>query len=273
MQSYQNPPNTGLTTDYDRELDELYAALSGRGSFRYDAAGDPLYGAYAANVRQNGLMAMRDTMGQAAALTGGYGSSYGQAVGQQQYGEYLRSLSEAMPQFYELAYKSWQDEGARLGEQYDRLYRRRDDAAQQAQWAEEQARQAEQLAYDRGRDALADQQRAQEQAAAAEKTAYARQQDSYAALVKLISGAGYRPTDAELQAAGLSREAAEALLQQYLRDNKLLPTGGAGYGSAGASPAAAALPKKKKLASGPAQTGVKEKHSTTWRLREVRMKK
>ena len=219
-------PNTGGTPDFsawDRELDELYAAITGRGSFRYDAKSDPLYASYADRAVQNGRMAMRDTMGQAAALTGGYASSYGQAVGQQQYGEYLRSLSEAMPEFYELAYQQWQDEGARLGEQYDRLSARRKAAGEEAAAARAEAAAAEQLAYQRSRDALGDRRQAAEAAAAAEKAAYARQKDSYAALVKLISSSGYRPTDAQLRDAGLSREAAEALLQQYLRDNKLLP--------------------------------------------------
>lgn len=215
----QDTWNSGASPDFsawDRELDELYAAIAGRGAFRYDANSDPLYAAYADRAVTDGRLAMRDSMGQAAALTGGYGSSYGQAVGQQQYGEYLRSLSEAMPQFYSLAWQRWQDEGAQLGQQYDRLADRRADAAQEA------AR-AEQLAYDRQRDALSDRQRESETALAAEKTAYTRQQNSYAALVKLISASGYRPTDAELEGAGLSREAAEALLRQYLLDNGLLP--------------------------------------------------
>lgn len=219
MQTYDIGASPDLEA-WDRELDELYAAITGRSGFRYEAKSDPLFAAYEDRAVQNGRLAMRDTMGRTAGLTGGYASSYGQAVGQQQYGEYLRSLSEAMPEFYQLAYQQWQDEGERLLGQYDRLSARRKAAG-------EEARQAEQTAYDRSRDALADQRYAAESAAAsasaAEKAAYARQKDSYAALVKLISASGYRPTDAELRSAGLSREAAEALLQQYLRDNKLLP--------------------------------------------------
>lgn len=41
--------------------------------------------------------------------------------------------------------------------------------------------------------------------------------------MRLITASGYRPTDAELAAAGLSREAADALAEQFLRANKLLP--------------------------------------------------
>ena len=46
---------------------------------------------------QQGKQAMQDTMGQAAALTGGYGSTYGQAVGQQQYDAYLQNLNDEVP--------------------------------------------------------------------------------------------------------------------------------------------------------------------------------
>ena len=74
----------------DGELEALYQAILGRTPFQYRAQDDPFYRSYADQYVQNGRMAMRDTMGSAAALTGGYGSSYAQAAGQQQYDEYLR---------------------------------------------------------------------------------------------------------------------------------------------------------------------------------------
>ena len=60
-----------------------------------------------------GSRAMRDTMGQAAALTGGYGSSYAQSAGQQQYALYLQKLGEAMPELYQAAYERYSAEGDR----------------------------------------------------------------------------------------------------------------------------------------------------------------
>ena len=99
----------------------------------------------------------------------------------------------------------------------------------------------------RGRDALSDERWAAEQeleqqryeaqqAAAAEKTAYQRRSDSYKRLYQLIAGSGYEPTDEELEAAGLTREQAEALRYEYLRSNKLLPgaaVAGGGYARGG----------------------------------------
>ena len=61
---------------------------------------------------------MKDSMGQTAALTGGYGNSYGSAVGQQQYDAYLQRLNDVLPELYGQAYNQYTAEGDRLKEQY-----------------------------------------------------------------------------------------------------------------------------------------------------------
>ena len=209
--------------DDDRELERLYTAITGRPGFSYSPSDDPMYRSYADRHVQNGRLAMRDSMGRSAALTGGYGSSYAQSVGQQQYNEYLRSLGEVLPELYGLAWQRYSAEGEQLQKAYDLAWQRRENA------------------YQRGRDALADERWASEQelerqrwdsqqAAAAEKTAYQRQSDSYKRLYQLISSSGYEPTDGELAEAGLTREQAEALRWEYLRANKLLPGAGGGGG-------------------------------------------
>ena len=83
--------------------------------------GDALYQQYKQQAVENGRLAMMDTMGQAAALNGGYGSSYGQAVGQQAYNEYLRGLNDVVPELYNAAYQRYSDEGDRLYQQYQML--------------------------------------------------------------------------------------------------------------------------------------------------------
>lgn len=191
--------------NYDTTLDDLYTKLTTR-KFSYDPRSDPLYTAYADRYTQNGRMAMRDSMGQAAALTGGYGSSYSAAVGQQEYDRYMTALTDAMPQLYDRAWQRYTDEGDALTDAY-RLSAER-----------------EATAYSRERDAIADQRYQDSLLTAQENTQYQRMQDSYSALVKLISTAGYQPTDGELAAAGLTRAQAEALRNQYLRENGLLPS-------------------------------------------------
>lgn len=194
----------------DAELDALYAAITGRQPFQYRAQDDPLYRSYADRYVQNGRMAMRDSMGTAAALTGGYGSSYAQRVGQQQYDEYLRLLGEALPELYGMAYEQYRDEGEALREQYDLAHQRREDA-----YSRERDRQADD--YRRQRDALADERYLDEQQAKASQQSYKQQQDKYQKLYKLITASGYVPTDEELRAAGLTRASAEALRREYER--------------------------------------------------------
>ena len=218
----------------DAELDALYAAITGRQPFRYRAQDDPLYRSYADRYVQNGRMAMRDSMGAAAALTGGYGSSYAQRVGQQQYDEYLRLLSEALPELYGMAYEQYRDEGAALRERYDLAHQRSADA-----YSRERDRQED--AYQRERDALADERYRSEQQAKASQQSYKQRQDSYQKLYKLITVSGYVPTDEELRAAGLTRASAEALRREYERTH-----GGAQQSAAAYSRSGTAKREKKK---------------------------
>lgn len=69
---------------------------------------------------------MQDTMGQAAALTGGYGSTYGEQVGQQAYNAYLQNLNDIVPQLQQQAYQRYQDEGTDLYNQYSLVKGRED---------------------------------------------------------------------------------------------------------------------------------------------------
>ena len=103
---------------YDEQIRSLYDQLTSRGPFRYDSATDPLYQQYRQSYVQLGQNAMRDTMGQASGLTGGYGSSYAQSVGQQQYDAYLRRLADVLPETYGMALQSWQAEGQDLQRRY-----------------------------------------------------------------------------------------------------------------------------------------------------------
>ena len=115
----QNAPTYAGT--YDAQLKDLYDQIVGRDKFKYDINGDALYQQYAREYADKGRMAMMDTMGQAAALTGGYGSTYSQAVGQQQYDAYLRQLGEIIPELEQRAYQRYQDEGNQMAQQYAML--------------------------------------------------------------------------------------------------------------------------------------------------------
>ena len=102
-------------------MQEALDAIRKRKKFSYDLNGDALYQQYKDKYVQQGKQAMQDTMGQAAALTGGYGSTYGQAVGQQQYDAYLQNLNDVVPELYQLALSRYQMEGDDLKTQYSLL--------------------------------------------------------------------------------------------------------------------------------------------------------
>ena len=206
---------TNYETSYTRdpELDALYAAITGRKAFSYNPNADPLYRSAADRYIQNGRLAMRDTMGQAAALTGGYGSTYAQAQGQQTYDEYLRSLSEVIPEYYTLAFRQYQAQGDALRDAYSL------------------ARQRDADAYARQQDAYARQRQDAADAAAQEQQAYARQQDAYKQLYQLITVSGYEPTEGELAAAGMTQAQALALLEQYRSAHAPKSSGGSSRSS------------------------------------------
>ena len=85
-----------------------------RDPFSYDFNNDPLYQQYRDQYTQQGQLAMMDAMGQAAALNGGYGSSYAQTVGQQTYNQQLGQLNEMMPELYQMAYDQYGREGQQM---------------------------------------------------------------------------------------------------------------------------------------------------------------
>lgn len=85
-----------------------------RPDFSYDFNADALYQQYKDKYIQQGKMAMQDTMGQAAALTGGYGNSYAQSVGQQAYNAQLENLNDVIPELYQMALDKYNMEGQEL---------------------------------------------------------------------------------------------------------------------------------------------------------------
>ena len=106
------------TSRWDRELDALYDQIAERKAFAYDLGSDPMYRQYREQYQSAGRLAMENTMGRAASLTGGYGSSYSQQAGQQAYNGYLQKLNEAVPELYAQARSQYDREGSALSERY-----------------------------------------------------------------------------------------------------------------------------------------------------------
>ena len=89
----------------------MYNQVTQRQPFQYDYAADPIYAAARDRYTQAARQSMRDTMADAAALTGGYGNSYAAAAAQQAYDAQMNGLNAMLPTLYEQAYTRWKGEG------------------------------------------------------------------------------------------------------------------------------------------------------------------
>ena len=119
-------PGAWTGGQYGQQMQDALKAIQNRKKFSYDMGTDPLYQQYREQYQRLGRLAMQDTMGQAAALTGGYGSTYGEQVGQQAYNAYLQNLNDIVPQLQQQAYQRYQDEGTDLYKQYSLVKGRED---------------------------------------------------------------------------------------------------------------------------------------------------
>lgn len=106
---------------WESQLNGIIDSILNRQPFSYDFNEDALYKQYAEQYTRRGKLAMQDTMGQAAAMTGGYGSSYASTAGNQAYQEYLSQLNEVIPELYGMALDRYQMEGQNLYNQYGML--------------------------------------------------------------------------------------------------------------------------------------------------------
>lgn len=120
QQTAQLNGNT-YNSKYGEQLNNILQQIQNPQQFKYDFNGDELFKYYADLYTQNGKQASMDTMGQAAALTGGYGNSYAQQVGNQTYNEYLRNLYDKGFDLRNAAYQQYQDEQQGLKDQYSIL--------------------------------------------------------------------------------------------------------------------------------------------------------
>ena len=109
--AYSDFVGAGYTWANQKTLDDYMAKYQGRDPFSYDFNTDAMYQQYKDKYMKQGKMAMQDTMGQAAAMTGGYGSSYASTAGNQAYQASLENLNDIIPQLYEMAYNRYNQEG------------------------------------------------------------------------------------------------------------------------------------------------------------------
>ena len=103
------------------QINGLIDRIMNREDFSYDVNSDALYQQYKDQYTALGKVAMQDTMGQAAAMTGGYGSSYASAAGNQAYQSYLSQLNDVVPELYGMARDQYNQKGQEMYNQYGLL--------------------------------------------------------------------------------------------------------------------------------------------------------
>lgn len=103
-------------TSYTDQIKDMMSQIQNREKFSYDVDTDPLFQQALASAMNSGKQAMQDTIGQASALTGGYGSSYATSAGNQAYNSFIEDAYNNLPQYYQMAMEAYQMEG-------DEMYR------------------------------------------------------------------------------------------------------------------------------------------------------
>ena len=266
MPTYEDIVKQGYTGNYRKQIEEaqknkptyvnareaqlsgLYDRIANREPFTYDVNGDALYQQYKNQYQTLGRQAMKDTMGQAANLTGGYGSTYSQSVGQQAYNAYLQQLNNIVPDLYDRAYSRYNQETADLYNLYglerdleQTDYSRFQDTLSDYWTNLSYLQDADTTEYNRYTDAentLYNRQKYEDETAYERqqneaKTAYEQQQDYYNRLVNLMTQTGYNPTDDELAQAGMSRAQADAYRSYYAQQQAAAAAGGSSGGGGG----------------------------------------
>lgn len=199
------------SSKYQPQIDMAMDKVLNRPKFDYNVNEDALYQQYKDRYTQSGRTAMQDTMGQAAALTGGYGSTYGQRVGQQTYDQYMQGLTDKIPELYQLAQDKYDREYAYdkdrlsvLDSAENRDYGRWGDAMNL--WQIDRNYQAGRYDTELG------------QAMSAADSMYSR----LSALIQM----GYTPTEDEMRLAGMTADQVAAINGTLKRGS-----GGSGGGS------------------------------------------
>lgn len=137
--TYKEPE--AYQSQYSDQIASGIDKVTNREAFSYDPLKDANYQAMAKIYNQQGNKAAKDTMGDAASLNGGYGSSYAVTASQQVRNDYNQQLASQIPALQEAAYSKWKDEYDMdvtnlqlLQDADDRDYGRHRDNVSDSQW-------------------------------------------------------------------------------------------------------------------------------------------
>ncbi len=145
---------------YADAADAALKSVLDRQEFSWSADTDPLYEQYRKKYTASAKTAMKDVLGRATALTGGWGNSYATGAASDAYSRETDKLGDVIPELYELAYGRYKDETGRLRDNAELLYKfddadykRRSDAAKGADDDRDYYAKRADTAYSRDSDA------------------------------------------------------------------------------------------------------------------------
>ena len=99
---------------YEQMYHQYMEEYLGRDPFEYDVDADEIYKIYRDQALKSADRARRDTVAQAAGLTGGYGSSYAAAAGSNAYNDIVSGVDDIIPELYDAAYSRYVNDGNAL---------------------------------------------------------------------------------------------------------------------------------------------------------------
>ena len=117
---------TGTSSNLGDAINTLYDRVINQKPFEYEPSADPTYNRYADIYARNAKLMSEDAMAQAAQLTGGYGSSYGQAVATQAYNAEMSKMNDIIPELRQQALAEHENERAKDIEALSLLLNERD---------------------------------------------------------------------------------------------------------------------------------------------------
>ncbi|MBR3975288.1 MAG: hypothetical protein IKJ88_05445, partial [Clostridia bacterium] len=97
---------------YQKQADTIYEQIQATPDFKYDFNEDAVFQALKEQYIKDGKLAAENVAGQAAALSGGYGNSYGTIAAGQAYMGAIDNLYDVIPELQESAYAKYQNEKA-----------------------------------------------------------------------------------------------------------------------------------------------------------------
>jgi len=229
LQQFEASKPQGYQSKYGAQLEDILNQINNKKDFQYSFNGDALFKNYADLYSQNAKQASMNSIGQASALTGGYGNSWAQQAGQQAYDETMRGLYDIGLDLRDRAYQKYKDDVADLYDKYGTL-----SAAEEKDYGRYQD---DVSAYERELQRLTDaynternfeeSQRQFNESLEWDKMS-SQQKYAYETAISILANGGM-PSDALLQAAGLSAEDAAKLMAQV----EVAAAGGGGGGGGG----------------------------------------